>query len=310
MTPADGLNPRPLVFATRPSALARWQTQSIVDALQVAWPGLQCEQQVIATRGDAILDRPLPSIGGKGLFTRELEAELLSGRVHAAVHSLKDLPVEPVEGLAIVALPARGEPRDVLVSARGYRLDELPEGARVGTSSLRRRAQLLACRPDLRVESLRGNVDTRLKKALDGSYDGILLAGAGLVRLGLAQYITQWLPLDQFTPAPGQGALAVQCCSADREARACLEVLDDRATRLAVTAERAFLSGLGGGCSLPIGAYACLSEDQIELLGVVADPRGGSLIRLAGQGPEPNALGLALARQALEQGAGQILALE
>jgi hydroxymethylbilane synthase len=310
MTPADGSSSGTLIFATRPSALARWQTQSIVAALQAAWPGLQCEQRVFATRGDAILDRPLPSIGGKGLFTQELEAELLSRRVHAAVHSLKDLPVETVDGLVIAALPARGEPRDVLVSAGGYRLDELPEGARVGTSSLRRRAQLLACRPDLRVEALRGNVDTRLQKALNGSYDAILLAGAGLDRLGLAHHITQWLPLEQFTPAPGQGALAVQCCTADRATRARLEPLDDPATRLAVTAERSFLSGLGGGCSLPIGAYARLNGEQIELLGVVAAPQGGALIRLTGQGPEPEALGLELARQALEQGAGKILEME
>ena len=205
-----------LIFATRPSALARWQTQWVITALQKAHPGLICEQKVITTQGDKILDKPLPEIGGKGLFTQELESELLSGAVHCAVHSLKDLPVENAAGLTIGCIPLRAEARDALVSAKGYGVSTLPAGAVVGTSSLRRSAQLLALRPDLRTESLRGTVDTRVRKALTSQYDAIILAGAGLVRLGLEAHVTEWIPLNIMLPAPGQGALAVQCRASDR----------------------------------------------------------------------------------------------
>ncbi len=300
---------QPVVFATRPSALARWQTQFVIQALPGIWPELHFEEKVITTSGDRILDKPLPEIGGKGLFTQELEAELLSGQVQAAVHSLKDLPVEDVPGLCIQAIPKRGEMRDVLVSARGYRLESLPQGARVGTSSLRRSAQLLALRPDLQIASLRGNVDTRLRKALEGQYDAILLAGAGLVRLGLNQYITEWLPLEKMSPAPGQGALAVQCREQDAATRRWLAALDDQATRLAVMAERAFLAGLGGGCSLPVGAYARVDQGQVSLQGIVAAPDGKRLLRLSGRGQDAYQLGLDLAKQALEQGAAELLAV-
>jgi hydroxymethylbilane synthase len=300
-----------LTFATRPSALARWQTQWVIQQLQAAWPGLVCQEVLITTLGDRRLDRPLPEMGGKGLFTQELEAELLSGRVDAAVHSLKDLPVEDAPGLVIGMIPTRGEARDVLVSSRGFTLMALPEGARVGTSSLRRSAQLLALRPDLRIESLRGNVDTRLRKALEGPYDAIVLAGAGLTRLGLEAHITEWLPLERMLPAPGQGALAVQCRADDLETRRVLAPLEDAPTRLAVTAERAFLSGLGGGCSLPIAAYAAgrVTEGNlpIELTGLVASLDGQRLLRLSGTGSEPHQLGERLAQQALQQGAHEIL---
>ncbi|MBM3146242.1 MAG: hydroxymethylbilane synthase, partial [Chloroflexi bacterium] len=194
-----------LIFATRPSALARWQTHWVISALETAHPGLVCEEKIITTQGDQILDKPLPEIGGKGLFTQELENELLSGAVHCAVHSLKDLPVENPAGLAIGCIPARGEIRDVLISKDGHSLASLPTGASVGTSSLRRAAQILAARPDLSTCSLRGNVDTRLRKALDGQYDAIILAGAGLIRLGLDGHVTEWLPLEVMLPAPGQG---------------------------------------------------------------------------------------------------------
>ncbi|HLE51283.1 MAG: hydroxymethylbilane synthase [Chloroflexi bacterium RBG_16_54_18] len=297
----------PLIFATRPSTLARWQTQSIIHALQEVWPGLECEEDVLTTSGDRILGRPLPEIGGKGLFTQELENALLSGSVHAAVHSLKDLPVENAPGLIVAAIPLRDEMRDVLVSAQGYSLDTLPTGARVGTSSLRRAAQLLAHRPDLRVIPLRGNVDTRLRKALDGLYDAIVLAGAGLIRLGLAEYITHWLPLDVMTPAPGQGALAVQCRAGDIETQQRLVVLDDPATRMAVTAERAFLAGLGGGCSLPVAAFALVKGEQITLQGVVSSPDGQRLLRMQDRGSNPDVLGTDLARQAIERGASELL---
>jgi hydroxymethylbilane synthase len=190
-----------LIFATRPSALARWQTQWVIAALQAAHPGLECEERVITTQGDKILDKPLPEIGGKGVFTQELEHELLSGAVHCAVHSLKDLPVENPAGLTVGCVPARAEVRDVLISAPGtgepavrpYTLATLPAGAVVGTSSLRRAAQILAQRPDVTTQSLRGNVDTRLRKALEGQYDAIILAGAGLTRLGLEGHVTEWL---------------------------------------------------------------------------------------------------------------------
>lgn len=239
-----------LIFATRPSALARWQTQWVIHALKKNYPQLECEEKIITTQGDKILNKPLPEIGGKGLFTQELESELLNGDVHCAVHSLKDLPVENPAGLTIGCIPARAEVRDALIAARGYTLLTLPATATVGTSSLRRAAQILALRPDVKTESLRGNVDTRLRKALDGQYDAIILAGAGLTRLGLDEHVTEWLSLDVMLPAPGQGALAVQCRADDPTTLELLAALEHEATRRAVVAERAFLSGLGGGCAV------------------------------------------------------------
>lgn len=295
-----------LIFATRPSALARWQTQWVIKALRKIHPNFECEEKIITTQGDRILDKPLPEIGGKGLFTQELESELLSGAVHCAVHSLKDLPVENPAGLTIGCIPKRGEVRDALISARGYRLLTLPVGASVGTSSLRRAAQILSLRPDLRTESLRGNVDTRLRKALDGQYDAILLAGAGLARLGLDHYITEWLSLDVMLPAPGQGALAVQCRVDDQTTLSLLAGLEDNSTRKAITAERAFLSGLGGGCSVPVGAYGT-SAQTIRLTGLVASPDGQTIVKASGEGNEALQLGHELARQAIARGADEIL---
>src|SRR5215212_612833 len=272
-----------LIFATRPSALARWQTQWVIQALKTFHPDLACEEKVITTQGDKILDRPLPEIGGKGLFTQELENELLSGAVHCAVHSLKDLPVENPEGLTIGCVPFRADVRDALISKHGFTLAELPPGAIVGTSSLRRAAQLLAARPDLKIESLRGNVDTRLRKALEGQYDAIILAGAGLTRLGLGGHVTEWLPLEVMLPAPGQGALAVQCRIDDETTLGLLSALDDESTRRAVVAERAFLRGLGGGCALPVAAYAeTIVEANVpglRLTGLVVSIDGKKSIR-------------------------------
>src|SRR5215211_4375606 len=228
-----------LTFATRPSKLARWQTQWVINALKNIHPDLECEEKVITTKGDKILDKPLPEIGGKGLFTQELESELLSGAVHCAVHSLKDLPVENPAGLTLGCIPARAEVRDALISAHGYTIATLPSGSSIGTSSLRRAAQILSRRPDVRIESLRGNVDTRLRKALDGQYDAIILAGAGLTRLGLESNVTEWLSLEVMLPAPGQGALAVQCRADDQTTLNILAALEDKSTRKAVTAERA-----------------------------------------------------------------------
>lgn len=296
-----------ITFATRPSALARWQTGWVIEALRNAWPTLECREKIIMTSGDRIIDRPLPEIGGKGLFTQELEAELLTAKVHAAVHSLKDLPVQDTPGLKVSAIPQRADPRDVLISAEEFDLDTLPTGALVGTSSLRRSAQLLAYRPDLRTESLRGNIDTRIRKAREGQYDAIILAGAGVARLGLLELVRQWLPLDVMLPAPGQGALAVQCREIDEKAIAYLSAIDDLDTRICVTAERVFLEGLGGGCSLPVAAYAVVKEGFINLIGLVASLDGKQVVRVKAEGTQPETLGKELAELALAEGATEIL---
>ncbi len=267
-----------------------------------------CEEKVITTQGDRVLDKPLPEIGGKGLFTQELENELLSGAVHCAVHSLKDLPVANTDGLTIGCIPVRAEVRDALVAENEATVDSLPRGARVGTSSLRRAAQLLAVRPDLQTTSLRGNVDTRVRKALDGQYEAIVLAGAGLIRLGLEKYVKQWIPLNIMLPAPGQGALAVQCRAGDESTLALLATLDHSPTQKSVTAERAFLAGLGGGCAVPVAAYAT-ADEAIELRGLVASADGRRVIRVGGAGQDAESLGHKIAEAALEQGAGEVLAM-
>jgi hydroxymethylbilane synthase len=301
-----------LIFATRPSALARWQTQWVIQALKNIHRDLECEEKIITTQGDKILDRPLPEIGGKGLFTQELESELLSGAVHCAVHSLKDLPVENPDGLTIGCIPLRAEVRDALISKDGFALATLPSAAVIGTSSLRRAAQLLAVRPDLKIESLRGNVDTRLRKALDGQYAAIILAGAGVTRLGLDAHVTEWLPLDVMLPAPGQGALAVQCRRDDQTTHNLLAGLGDEVTRRAVTAERAFLSGLGGGCAVPVAAYASLKTETsktLTLTGLVISEDGTKPIKVTGEGLDALKLGNELALKAISQGANEILAV-
>jgi hydroxymethylbilane synthase len=301
-----------LVFATRPSALARKQTQWIIQGLQKAYPDLICEEKVITTQGDKILNKPLPEIGGKGLFTQELESELILGSVHCAVHSLKDLPVENPAGLMIGCIPARIDARDVIISAKKHTLSSLPDRAQVGTSSPRRAAQVLAVRPDLVLRSLRGNVDTRLRKAMEGQYDAILLAGAGLSRLGLDQTITEWLPLDVILPAPGQGALAVQCRADDQATLELLAALEDNSTRQAVTAERQFLLEMGGGCTAPVAAIATMTSEgngMIHLMGRVLSPDGRKVLNVRGQGVEAVQLGKDLAQQVMEQGAREILGL-
>jgi hydroxymethylbilane synthase len=296
-----------LTFATRPSALARWQTARVIQLLQAAHPGLGCEEHILATTGDRVLDRSLPEIGGKGLFTSELEEALLSGKVHAAVHSLKDLPVEETPGIVIAAVPEREAAYDVLVSANGEALSNLPEGARVGTCSLRRTAQLLARRPDLTILPLRGNVDTRVKKVLNGDYDAIVLAQAGLTRLGLQSHISEVFSLDVMLPAPGQGALAVHCRADDAETLALLEAIHDPLTAAAVDAERSFLSRLGGGCSLPIAAFAEKTDGTIILTGAVISLDGKQSIRLSAVDKEPHKLGERLAALVLERGAAELM---
>jgi len=296
-----------LTFATRPSALARWQTAHIIRLLQNMWPDLECSEHIITTTGDRVLDRPLPEIGGKGLFTSELENALLSGEVDAAVHSLKDLPVEDTPGIVIAAIPARESAFDVLVSADGKNLADLSEAASVGTCSLRRTAQLLARRPDLTILPLRGNVDTRLRKVMDGEYDAIVLAYAGLARLGLQAHITETFPLNVMLPAPGQGALAVQCRADDAETIKLLAAIHDPLTAASVNAERAFLAGLGGGCSLPVGAFAQKNNGQIILTGGVISVDGKQAIRLSAVDEDPQALGERLAQLVLERGAADLL---
>ena len=297
---------RTVIFATRPSKLARVQTQSVMVALQKAWDGLDCRELIVTTQGDRILDRPLPEIGGKGLFTSELEAGILTGRVHAAVHSLKDLPIDIAEGLTLGAIPVRADVRDVLFSRGEHTLETLPSGACVGTSSLRRKAQLLTYRPDLIVKPIRGNVDTRVQKVLDGQYDAIVLAAAGLTRLGLEAYIDQWLPLEIMLPAPGQAALAVKCQEGG-ELLEYLAPLDDPKTRITTTAERSFLASLGGGCSLPVAAHADMDGAEIVLTGLVASTDGKRAFRVLMRGEDPELLGAEAAQQILTQGAAEVL---
>jgi hydroxymethylbilane synthase len=295
------------ILATRPSALARWQTSWVISAIQTAYPGLECVEKIITTEGDRILNRPLPEIGGKGVFTQELEENLIKGDVHAAVHSLKDLPVEQPPGLTIGAIPRRGEVRDVMISANDYSLESLPAGAKVGTSSLRRAAQLRAKRPDLRIESLRGNVDTRIRKAMDHLYDAIVVAGVGVVRLGLENYITQWLSLSDMLPAPGQGALAVQCRQDDEETLTYLSKIEDAYARLCTQSERAFLAALGGGCAVPVAAYAEVRAQSIELQGLVASEDGRKVIRCSAHGTVSQEVGELCAQQAIAQGAKALI---
>ncbi len=302
---------RLLTIGTRGSALARWQTDEVIRQLQSAWPGLDCCTHLMTTSGDRILDTPLPEIGGKGLFTEELEDALRSGEIDLAVHSLKDLPVDNAPGLTIGAICARQDARDVLISRSGWTLDTLPHGARVGTSSLRRSAQLLAARPDLTLLPLRGNVDTRIRKAMQGDYDAIVLAAAGVLRLGLDAHITEFLPFDMMLPAPGQGAMAVQCRADDATTRELVAAIDNAASRAAVTAERAFLQCLGGGCSAPVAAYAQCQisnlKSQISIAGWVASTDGRRVIRVKGEGTDPLSLGAELAHEALAWGAGELL---
>src|SRR5690242_17393930 len=260
---------KPIVWlGTRGSKLARWQTDHVREALLRAWPALEAQTRIITTQGDRTLDQPLPAIGGKGVFTAELEEALLRGEIDLAVHSLKDLPTTQTPGLTIGAILERADPRDALISREGHTLATLPQGATVGTSSSRRRAQLLHIRPDLHIRDLRGNVDTRIAKALDpdGPYDAIVLALAGVQRLGRAEVVGEMISLETLLPAPGQGALAVQCRD-DEESRALLASLNQAPTALHVTAERAFLAGLGGGCAVPVAAYAWTEGERLHLHG-------------------------------------------
>lgn len=298
-----------LVLGTRPSQLARWQTDYVANALRAEWSGLRTEIQVYTTQGDRELSRPLPEIGGKGLFTAEIENALRSGDIDLAVHSLKDLPIAESEGLTIGAMPRRAEAHDVLVSRHSLPLAQLPPSPRIGTSSPRRAAQILVVRPDAQIVPIRGNVDTRLRKASSDNYDAVVLAAAGLARLGLEEHIVEELSLDVMLPAPAQGALAVQCRAKDDVTLSLLSSIHHKPTCAAVTAERAFLEGLGGGCAVPVAAYAVCDGADLRLQGLVGSLNGRQVVRVAGDGSVevPVHLGHSLAQQALAQGAGEIL---
>ncbi len=299
-----------LVIGSRGSQLALWQANWVKAELERH--GHAVEVQVIKTTGDHVADVPLAKVGAKGLFTKEIEEALLARRVDLAVHSLKDLPTTLPDGLALAAVPKREDPRDVLVvrdAARGgRRLAELPAGARVGTSSLRRSAQLLHARPDLDVQPVRGNLDTRLRKLDAGDFAALLLAAAGLRRLGLESRISEYLELEVMCPAIGQGALGIEARAEDRATLEALARLDDRAARLETAAERALLAALGGGCQVPFGGSARLAPNgRLRLLGVVASPDGRRLFRASGEGSDPAELGTRVAQQLLRDGAAQIL---
>jgi hydroxymethylbilane synthase len=301
-----------LTIGSRRSRLAQTQTNIVRQMLLDAWNGLKVDIVFMDTQGDLNRHDPLPAIGGKGLFTAELEAALREDRIDLAVHSLKDLPVEDSPGLAVAAVPERADTQDLLISHQADRLEDLPSGAVVGTSSLRRAAQILALRPDLRIKDIRGNVDTRLRKLDDPAYgyDAILLALAGLQRLGHTDLpYAHPIPLATVLPAPGQGALAVQARANDAEIRPYLLALEHPPTRAAVTAERAFLAGLGGGCSLPVAALGTVIDHHLDLQALVASADGRRVIRVSGSASAESAqaLGRQLAAEALVQGAQELL---
>ena len=302
--------PQPTVsVGTRGSPLARAQSELVSDLLRTAWPGLTCAITPIVTTGDRTQasGRPLPEIGGKGLFTAELEQALHDGTIDLAVHSLKDLPTEAAAGVAIGAVCARGDVRDCLVSRDGLALGDLEAGAVVGTSSLRRQAQLGALRPDLETRSIRGNVDTRIRKVREGEYDGALLAAAGVRRLGLEGSVSEWLEPETMLPAPGQGALAIQCRNDDEPILELLAAIDDPRARAETTAERVFLETLAAGCTAPVGAFAeSVSADSVRMQALVASPDGREVVRVSGVG-EPTELGGRLADEARAAGADRIL---
>ena len=299
----------PVRIATRKSQLALWQAEHVATLLRRAHEGLEVLLVPIVTQGDRIQDRSLAAIGGKGLFIKELEVALEEERADIAVHSMKDLPADLPDRLTIASVLERADPRDALLSLKAARLAELPRNARVGTSSLRRQAQLLAARPDLRIEALRGNVDTRLRRLDAGDMDAIVLACAGLIRLGWESRITARLDPAISLPAVAQGVIGIECRSADARALALVSALNHPATRIAMDAERAFARSLGGSCQSPIAAYAELHGKSIALRGLVAEPDGSRLLRdhLSGDIEDPAALGRQLAERMLAAGAGPLL---
>jgi hydroxymethylbilane synthase len=301
---------RRLRIGTRGSSLALWQAEWVKSQLLGGQQELIVELVVIKTTGDKILDVPLAMVGGKGLFVKEIEEALLDGRADLAVHSVKDMPAVLPEGLHLAAMPPREDPRDALISKNGAGLDKLPHGARVGTSSLRRAAQLLHLRPDLRIENLRGNVDTRLRKLESEGLDAIVLAAAGLKRMELSQVISEYLEPERILPAVGQGALGIETRIGDVSTNEIVASLIHQQTVTTVRAERAFLKRLEGGCQVPIGGYATMEGETLILTGMVADLQGVRLIRkeMRGDARQPEVVGESLAEVVLESGGREILA--
>ncbi|HGE8269115.1 TPA: hydroxymethylbilane synthase [Aeromonas hydrophila] len=301
---------RTLKIATRKSPLALWQANFVKDRLEALYPELQVELVPMSTQGDKILDTPLAKVGGKGLFVKELETAMLEGRADIAVHSMKDVPVEFPEGLGLHTICEREDPRDAFVSNRFGQIDELPQGAVVGTSSLRRQCQLRAARPDLVIRDLRGNVNTRLAKLDAGEYDAIILAAAGLKRLEMTHRITAFIEPEQSLPANGQGAVGIECRLDDHELHALLAPLEHPETRIRVLTERAMNRALQGGCQVPIGTYALVQGEEVWLRGLVGSPDGSRVIRDEIRGPlaDGEALGHTLAQRLLADGADVILA--
>ena len=294
-----------LRIGSRGSQLALWQAHHISDLLR--GQGHTVELEIIKTTGDKITDVALAKVGTKGMFTKEIEEALVEKRVDLAVHSLKDLPTELAADFEIAAITARENPRDVFCSVKFGSIAELPEGAAVGTSSLRRQAQLMAVRPDLKIHPLRGNVDTRLRKLDAGEYDAIILAAAGLTRLGKTQLVRQVIPVDVMTPAAGQGALGIEIRRGDAATRAYLVFLDDAAGRATTTCERALLNKLGGGCQVPIGAFAEMKDGRIHLHALVAHPNGKNVLRETREGDDPARLGDEVGQTLLDRGGDAIL---
>ena len=300
---------REIRIATRQSALALWQADYVKARLEAAHPGLRVSLLPMTSRGDKLLDAPLAKIGGKGLFVKELENALLDGSADIAVHSMKDVPMEFPAGLGLYAICEREDPRDAFVSNRHSGLAELPQGSVVGTSSLRRQAQLLALRPDLEIRFLRGNVNTRLAKLDADDYDAIILAAAGLIRLGFAERIREYLTVEDSLPAGGQGAVGIECRTDDAEVHTLLEPLHHFDTERRVAAERALNRRLNGGCQVPIACYAVQEGELLWLRGLVGQPDGGLLLRAEARGPlnDPAGLGVTVAEDLLAQGAQGIL---
>ncbi len=302
--------PELIRIGTRGSQLARWQSSWVADQLRQAHPGLTVELVEIKTLGDRDRNSPLSLIGGSGLFTKEIQRALLDRTVEVAVHSLKDLPTEPVEGLVLAAVPPREDVADALIAPISRTLQDLPPGAKVGTGSLRRKAQLLHIRPDLVVVDIRGNVETRLNKALSGELDGVVLAEAGLKRLGLDHHITERLGPPRFLPAVGQGALGIECRADDTSTLARLSPLDHPPAHRAVIAERRVLAGLGGGCMIPLAAFAQETPEGLNLQAYVLDPNGRERIATNMTGPngcDPDNLGRQVAENLIHQGAARLI---
>lgn len=304
----DLMTEQKLIIATRSSPLALWQAHYVRDRLTSYWPNLRVELLEVTTRGDIILDTPLAKIGGKGLFVKELEVAMLEQRADIAVHSMKDVPMEFPEGLELGVICEREDPRDAFVSNQYKSLNELPEGAVVGTSSLRRQCQVKACRPDLVIKDLRGNVGTRLRKLDEGEYDAIILASAGLIRLGLSTRIAQFIDVEQSLPAGGQGAVGIELRIGDTRVAQLLEPLHCATTARRVVAERALNRYLNGGCQVPIACYATVNDqNDITLTGRVGDIETGEMLEASFVGDQPTQVGETVAKQLLDLGAAPML---